>query len=257
LRRSGRRRDRDLRRDRSHLSRKRLCDRSTYGDGRPRGAGAAGEGPCNAGDRAFDRPPGQISRRNRSGHRPARRAAAAARAGVGEKGKSRANEEGCRYREAFHSGSCAGGARGRGGVTMALFGVSFPRREVTIRGEGIYLRPCQMRDYAEWAALREKSRAFLTPWEPVWPHDDLTRMAFRFRVKRHAEEAARDEAYSYFIFREEDEALVGGLSLGHVRRGVSQAATLGYWMGQPYAGQGIMTRAVRATIAYAFEFQGL
>jgi len=140
---------------------------------------------------------------------------------------------------------------------MALFGVSFPRREVTIRGEGIYLRACQMRDYGEWAALRERSRAFLTPWEPVWPHDDLTRMAFRFRVKRHAEEAARDEAYSYFIFREDDDALLGGLSLGHVRRGVSQAATLGYWMGQPYAGQGIMTRAVRATIAYAFEFQGL
>ena len=66
LRRSGRQRGRDLRRDRPHLSRKRLCDRSTYGDGRPRGARAAGEGPCNAGDRAFDRPSGQISRGDRA-----------------------------------------------------------------------------------------------------------------------------------------------------------------------------------------------
>ena len=38
---------------------------------------------------------------------------------------------------------------------------------------------------------------------------------------------------------------------------VSQAATLGYWMGEPYAGQGYMCRAVRAVLAYAFERQGL
>jgi ribosomal-protein-alanine N-acetyltransferase len=49
---------------------------------------------------------------------------------------------------------------------------------------------------------------------------------------------------------------MGGLSFGHVRRGVSQAATLGYWMGEPYAGKGHMTRAVRAACAYAFEKRG-
>jgi ribosomal-protein-alanine N-acetyltransferase len=139
---------------------------------------------------------------------------------------------------------------------MALFGV-IGRRDMPIQGEGVYLRPSEMRDHAEWAALREKSRAFLTPWEPVWPVDDLTRAAFRYRVRRHAEEMARDEAYSFFIFREEDHALIGGLSFGHVRRGVSQAATLGYWMGEPYAGRGYMTRAVRAACAYAFEKQGM
>jgi ribosomal-protein-alanine N-acetyltransferase len=113
-----------------------------------------------------------------------------------------------------------------------------------------------MRDYVEWAELREKSRSFLTPWEPLWPIDDLTRASFRYRVRRHAEEMARDEAYSFFIFRDEDDALMGGLSFGHVRRGVSQAATLGYWMGEPYAGKGHMTRAVRAACAYAFEKRG-
>ena len=113
-----------------------------------------------------------------------------------------------------------------------------------------------MRDYMEWAELREKSRSFLTPWEPLWPIDDLTRASFRYRVRRHAEEMARDEAYSFFIFREEDDALMGGLSFGHVRRGVSQAATLGYWMGESYAGKGHMTRAARAACAYAFEKRG-
>jgi ribosomal-protein-alanine N-acetyltransferase len=138
---------------------------------------------------------------------------------------------------------------------MAIFSV-IGRRDLPIRGDGLYLRASEMRDYMEWAELREKSRSFLTPWEPLWPIDDLTRASFRYRVRRHAEEMARDEAYSFFIFREEDDALMGGLSFGHVRRGVSQAATLGYWMGEPYAGKGHMTRAVRAACAYAFEKRG-
>ena len=138
---------------------------------------------------------------------------------------------------------------------MAIFSV-IGRRDLPIRGDGLYLRASEMRDYIEWAELREKSRSFLTPWEPLWPIDDLTRASFRYRVRRHAEEMARDEAYSFFIFREEDDALMGGLSFGHVRRGVSQAATLGYWMGEPYAGKGHMTRAARAACAYAFEKHG-
>ncbi len=140
---------------------------------------------------------------------------------------------------------------------MALFSVMGGRRDLPIQGDGVYLRMSEMRDYAEWAELREKSRAFLTPWEPTWPHDDLTRASFRYRVRRHTEEMARGEAFSFFVFREDDHALIGGLSLGHVRRGVSQAATLGYWMGAPYAGQGYMTRAARAACGYAFDKQGL
>jgi [ribosomal protein S5]-alanine N-acetyltransferase len=140
---------------------------------------------------------------------------------------------------------------------MALFGVSLGRRYLPVRGEGVYLRLSEMGDYQEWSSLRERSRAFLTPWEPLWPADDLTRASFRLRVRRHADEMARDEAYSFFVFREGDDALLGGLSLGHVRRGVSQAATLGYWMGEPYAGKGYMSRAVRAALGYAFRIQGL
>jgi ribosomal-protein-alanine N-acetyltransferase len=139
---------------------------------------------------------------------------------------------------------------------MALFGV-LGRRGMPIVGEGLYLRPSELRDFVEWTSLREQSRAFLTPWEPVWPADDLTRTSFRYRVRRHAEEMARDEAYSFFIFRESDDVLLGGLSFGYVRRGVSQSASLGYWMGEPYAGKGYMTRAVRLACAYIFEKQGL
>ena len=46
------------------------------------------------------------------------------------------------------------------------------------RGHGLLLRAPQMSDFPQWAQLREFSRAYLTPWEPIWPSDDLTRAGF-------------------------------------------------------------------------------
>jgi ribosomal-protein-alanine N-acetyltransferase len=110
----------------------------------------------------------------------------------------------------------------------------------------------QMTDYPEWVALREASRDFLTPWEPTWPSDDLTRSAFRRRIKRYVEDQRADQAYAFLIFRAKDNALVGGLTLANVRRGVAQSGSLGYWMGAKFARQGYMTAAVRALIPFVF-----
>jgi len=137
---------------------------------------------------------------------------------------------------------------------MALFRLTRSAEpSLTLRGEGHYLRPAQNADFLAWAGLRERSRAFLTPWEPTWPDDDLTRLAFRRRLRRQTEEMARDECFAFLIFDENSDALVGGITLGGIRRGVAQAATLGYWMGAPYAGQGRMTRAVAAVVAFGFS----
>jgi ribosomal-protein-alanine N-acetyltransferase len=121
-----------------------------------------------------------------------------------------------------------------------------------IERNGVLLRAPQMADYGEWASLREKSREFLVPWEPTWPSDDLTRSAFRRRLKRYAEDQRTDQAYAFFIFRKDDNALVGGLTLANVRRGVAQAGSLGYWLGEPYVRRGYMTAAVNALVPFCF-----
>jgi ribosomal-protein-alanine N-acetyltransferase len=121
-----------------------------------------------------------------------------------------------------------------------------------ISGAGVTLRPPHGSDFAEWAALRETSRAFLTPWEPTWPPDDLTRGAFRRRLKRYAEDQRGDLAYAFLIFRSDDNAMVGGLTLANIRRGVAQAGSIGYWIGAPFVRKGYMTAAVRALIPYGF-----
>jgi len=121
-----------------------------------------------------------------------------------------------------------------------------------IRGEGVWLRAPEARDYEEWATLRARSRDFLKPWEPTWPVDDLTRPAFRRRLRRYAEERRLDHSYSFFLFRNETQELLGGITISNVRRSVAQTGTVGYWIGQPHAGRGYMTAAVRALIPYAF-----
>ena len=137
---------------------------------------------------------------------------------------------------------------------MALFRFSTdPPTRPLIRTPHLVLRAPLPTDYAAWAVLRLESRAFLTPWEPAWNEDDLTRASFRLRVKRAAREISSDEAYSLFIVDGRNGTLLGGLTLGLVRRGVAQACTLGYWMGQRHAGRGHMTEAVRGALRFAFS----
>ena len=131
--------------------------------------------------------------------------------------------------------------------------VNFTEPALTVAGDKVSLRPPQTADYEEWAALREASRAFLVPWEPTWPADDLSRASFRRRLKRYGEDQRNDLAYPYFIFRNEDQKLVGGLTITNIRRGVAQAGSLGYWMGAAYARQGYMSAAVRALVPFAFS----
>jgi ribosomal-protein-alanine N-acetyltransferase len=125
--------------------------------------------------------------------------------------------------------------------------------DADIRGECVCLRYPTMQDYAAWAELRALSRQHLTPWEPQWARDELTRSSFRRRLRAIQREARDELGYAYFIFAETPLRLVGGLNISNVRRGIAQAASIGYWIGAPYAGRGLMTDAVRASVSFAFS----
>jgi len=137
-------------------------------------------------------------------------------------------------------------------------GLTFPGgQQPVIRGEGVYLRYPRVADFPVWSKLRSESRPFLTPWEPVWADDELTRGAFRRRIKRYQKETRQDSAYVFFVLRESDDALLGGCTLSNVRRGVTQCCTLGYWIGSKFANQGYMTRAMKVLIPFIFRTLGL
>src|ERR1700759_1763261 len=93
-----------------------------------------------------------------------------------------------------------------GGVSrMALFRLPSSGPAALIpRGHGLLLRAPQMSDFLPWAHLREISRGYLTPWDPICPSDYLPRSGFRRRLRRYAEDIAADRSYPFIIFRETD-----------------------------------------------------
>jgi len=142
-------------------------------------------------------------------------------------------------------------------VSSLLRNLVSPIAERTVIGERIYLRAPQLRDWEAWATLRATSRDFLVPWEPTWPHDALTRAAFRRRLRRYEQDSHDDSGYAFYIFSRDDDALLGGVTLSNVRRGVTQSCSLGYWIGEPYARNGYMRDALRTLVPFIFEEMGL
>ncbi|HEY5409290.1 MAG TPA: GNAT family protein [Caulobacteraceae bacterium] len=140
---------------------------------------------------------------------------------------------------------------------MAVLDWRGPDRGLALAGESVKLRPPRITDHGPWSELRMRSREFLQPWEPTWPSDDLTKSAFRRRLAAYARDIDLDQAYPLFIFRAKDEALIGGITLSNVRRGVAQMASVGYWIGQPHARKGHMLAAVGAIAPFAFQRLGL
>ena len=65
------------------------------------------------------------------------------------------------------------------------------------------------------------------------------------------EDIAADRSYPFIIFRESDGAMIGGITLANVRRGIVQAGTIGYWVGQPHADRGYMTTSAAGAAAVA------
>ena len=121
-----------------------------------------------------------------------------------------------------------------------------------LTGERVFLRPPKRRDALKWQKLRMSSKSFLVPWEPSWDASSCTRRAYLRYFKNSNYLANMDRAYSFLIFKTDDKALLGGINIGNVRRGVSQSASLGYWIGEKYSRNGYMKEALKLLIPSLF-----
>ena len=128
----------------------------------------------------------------------------------------------------------------------------FRRRSVSILTARLSLRLPEHRDFREWAKLRHESKAFLSPWEPIWAADHLSRASFTNRVYWSQRAVKNGNAVPLCVFHKEAGHLVGAITLDNIRRGPSQVGTIGYWVGQQYARQGFMSEAIIAMVAHAF-----
>ncbi|WP_347140182.1 GNAT family protein [Paracoccus sp. SSK6] len=124
-------------------------------------------------------------------------------------------------------------------------------RPVRLETERIVLRLPAHGDFHTWVSLRQSSRDFLTPWEPVWSPDHLSRKSFVNRVYWAARASRGGTALPLFLVRR-DGTLLGAITLDNIRRGPAQSGTIGYWIGQPFARQGYMREAIGVLVHYAF-----
>ncbi|SPF80970.1 GNAT family N-acetyltransferase [Pseudoprimorskyibacter insulae] len=126
------------------------------------------------------------------------------------------------------------------------------RRKFRLETERLTLRAPQHGDFNEWSALRRESAPFLTPWEPTWANDHLSRKGFTNRVYWANRSIASGTALPLFLIRRQDERLLGAITLDNIRRGPAQAGTLGYWIGEIHARQGYMREAIAGMVHHAF-----
>ncbi|MDA9954662.1 GNAT family N-acetyltransferase [Planktomarina sp.] len=125
-------------------------------------------------------------------------------------------------------------------------------RKLTIETERLILRPPHHNDFHNWVQLRSDSRDFLSPWDPVWSDEHLTRKNFTNRVYWAQRAIKNGNGCPLFLIRKTDQALIGAITLDNIRRGPAQAGTLGYWTGQAFARQGFMREAVECVVLHAF-----
>lgn len=139
---------------------------------------------------------------------------------------------------------------------MFLFEPRYRPLPAPLIGERLMLRPPLLADYTGWADIRRRSRDFLEPWEPLWGADALSRRVYRARLSRVVKEWNHDQGYAFHLIATGKDAprgaVLGGINLNQVRRLSAQSGSLGYWIGEPYAGKGLMREALDLLLPFAF-----
>ena len=119
----------------------------------------------------------------------------------------------------------------------------------------VALRQVRADDASALAALYQAQRDFLAPFEPERDATFFTR-AGQARLLEHTIALRIAGFAERFLILADDEP-AGVLAVNNIVRGVSQSATIGYFVAQERTGNGIATRAVGHVCDWAFTTVGL
>lgn len=122
-----------------------------------------------------------------------------------------------------------------------------------LRGERIVLRTPCIQDYSVWSSISAENKDFLIPYSPKWSDDCLSREFFLRRLKRQKEERQASRGEYFLIHHMDKNTIIGGINLNNIQFGAARHASIGYWLGEEYEGQGYMIEAARLVIDHAFD----
>jgi [ribosomal protein S5]-alanine N-acetyltransferase len=110
----------------------------------------------------------------------------------------------------------------------------------------VTIRPIQLADAEELAALYFANRDFLAAVEPIRFDGFFTAENQRRRI----EERTADGFHQFAIL--DGGAIAGTINVFHIVREVLESGTIGYWVDRPRNGRGLATAAVEEVVAYMF-----
>ncbi len=113
----------------------------------------------------------------------------------------------------------------------------------------VFIREVSRSDKDEFLALMRCSHGLHEPW--ISP--PLTDSAFRGYLER----ARSHDHEGQLICLAKSQTIVGVININNIVRGSFLSASLGYYVGAPYAGQGYMHEGLELVMDYAFNQLGL
>lgn len=120
-----------------------------------------------------------------------------------------------------------------------------------IAGRSTLLRLPHTSDVPEFLALVAASRTHLRPWiDP--PRDDSEARAYLRNPNPDRLVRTLICARTGATAAAPAPPIAGAINFNEITRGRLQSAYLGYWIGAPFANQGLMTEALHLALRYAF-----
>ena len=138
-----------------------------------------------------------------------------------------------------------------------MYNIFLVKKKKELVGKDVVLKKPKKENWREWAELRQVSRKFLQPWEPTWPSNFLTKELFTKFINKIETALKKKISYNFFIFHKKTNNLMGGISLTNFKSEGYKSITIGYWMGEEYAGKGYMRDSLKIISNYCFTDLGL
>ncbi|MDQ0796084.1 GNAT family N-acetyltransferase [Streptomyces sp. B1I3] len=120
----------------------------------------------------------------------------------------------------------------------------------------VRLRPATLGDAASFAEALIRSRSYMRRWEPERPASFYTPEGQRQRLTGLLADRDAGRAMPWVLADEEDR-VVGAMTLASIERGPFRNARLGYWVDVDRAGRGLATAAVGRVCEAARDGLGL
>lgn len=125
-----------------------------------------------------------------------------------------------------------------------------PPTDAVRTGTRVFLRWPVTDDAEELIALRRRSMRRLRPWDPK-PAKGATAWGPDW-VKRLLDARGSQTHCKLLLCRLEDRVIVGGVSLNEIVRGAFHNAFAGWWIGDPFEGNGYMSEGLGLLVEHGF-----